>query len=317
MSRVALLVPRARAARRLRLDAHRGAHGHRDATTPARSPRATSASTATSGWYRSPGGYFVDFDPAWLLSGVTANGGPAQDQGVTCAPTDCPAVPNDNLVVDESDRVYVYFLPTDARGTVLTKHVDRLRRTRRSRPRSSRELVAGTSSLELFEPLSSGRLAERCTSTRSARSPSSTSRSSSNTGPASAWITTGRPIVVRGRVAVDDRRDGRHAAASPRAARRPATPAATSRRRGAGRPSRRARRHAASAAAGSGSPNMTTSGLSTESHTAQRGSGRRALVALARTRRAARGAASPWRASRVPRSARASRRARAGRRRSA
>jgi len=101
------------------------------------------------------GGYFVQFDPAWLLSGITANAAQAQDQGVTCAPRECEAVPNDNLVVDESGRTYVYFLPDGAHGTVLTKTSTGFKDTPVTAAQLS-ELVAGTGSLELFEPLESG-----------------------------------------------------------------------------------------------------------------------------------------------------------------
>ena len=104
---------------------------------------------------QSAGGYFVHFDPAWFLSGITANAAQAEDQGVTCAPRACEAVPNDNLVVDESDRTYVYFLPDDAHGTVLAKTSTGFRETSVTAAQLS-ALVAGTSSLELFEPLESG-----------------------------------------------------------------------------------------------------------------------------------------------------------------
>lgn len=102
-----------------------------------------------------PGGYFVHFDPALFLSGVTANVAQAEDQGVTCAPRDCEAVANDNLVVDESDRTYVYFLPDDVKGTVLTKTSNNFAGTTITAKQLD-EIVAGTSSLQLFEPLESG-----------------------------------------------------------------------------------------------------------------------------------------------------------------
>jgi hypothetical protein len=104
---------------------------------------------------QSPGGYLLHFDPAWLLSGITANAAQAEDQGVTCAPRDCEPVPNDNLVVDESPRTYVYFLPNDTRGTVLLKTSTGFKETSVTAAQLA-ELVAGTSSLQLFEPLDSG-----------------------------------------------------------------------------------------------------------------------------------------------------------------
>ena len=104
---------------------------------------------------RSPGGYELGFDPAWFLSGVTANAAAAADQGAQCEPTACPAVPNDNLVVDESNRVYVYLLPADVRGTVLTSSPTGFHETPVTAAQLA-QLVAGTSPLHLFEPLSSG-----------------------------------------------------------------------------------------------------------------------------------------------------------------
>ena len=102
-----------------------------------------------------PGGYFVHFDPAWFLSGITANAAQAEDQGVTCAPRDCEPVPNDNLSVDESGRTYVYFLPSTVHGTVLTKTSNNFADTTVSAAQLA-QIVDGTSSLQLFEPLESG-----------------------------------------------------------------------------------------------------------------------------------------------------------------
>ena len=107
---------------------------------------------------RSGSGYLLRFDPTWFLSGVTANVAQAEDQGTTCAPLSCPPVANDNYRVDEGHRVFTFLLPATTRGTVLVKNgqsggpfpattiaADALAR-----------LVAGTSSLKLFEPLTSG-----------------------------------------------------------------------------------------------------------------------------------------------------------------
>ena len=102
-----------------------------------------------------PGGYEVRFDPAWLLTGVTANTAAAEDRGLKCEPTACPGVPDDNLVVDESPRVYVYLLPAAARGTVLTSAPSGIEATPVTGAQLAR-LVAGTSRLKLFEPLESG-----------------------------------------------------------------------------------------------------------------------------------------------------------------
>jgi hypothetical protein len=59
--------------------------------------------------------YRLRFDPAWSLSGVTANVAAAED-GVI--PAGQP-VPNDNYVVNESHRLFTYVVPTSARVTVL------------------------------------------------------------------------------------------------------------------------------------------------------------------------------------------------------
>ena len=104
---------------------------------------------------RSPGGYEVRFDPAWFLTGVTANAAAAEDQGLKCEPTACPGVPDDNLVVDESSRVYVYLLPAEARGTVLTTSSSGFQPTTVTGSQLAR-IVGGTSALQLFEPLESG-----------------------------------------------------------------------------------------------------------------------------------------------------------------
>ena len=103
----------------------------------------------------SPGGYEISFDPAWYLSGITANAAEAADQGVRCEPSACPPVPNDSIVVDESHREYVYRLPATAPGTVLVRSPSGFH----ALPVTGRQLarlVDGTSTLELFEPLSSG-----------------------------------------------------------------------------------------------------------------------------------------------------------------
>ena len=103
----------------------------------------------------SPGGYELDVDPAFFLSGITANAALAADQGQTCEPSACPPVPNDNLVEDESHRVYVYLLPAGSHGTVLVKRATGIAEKRITGAQLA-GLVTGTSSLRLFEPLESG-----------------------------------------------------------------------------------------------------------------------------------------------------------------
>jgi hypothetical protein len=59
--------------------------------------------------------YELKFDPAWFLSGETANEAAAEDGAV--APGQ--PVPNDNYVVDEGHRLLTYRVPPDAKVTVL------------------------------------------------------------------------------------------------------------------------------------------------------------------------------------------------------
>ena len=102
--------------------------------------------------------YVLRFDPAWFTSGVTANVAQAADQGTHCRPSACPPVANDNYVVDEGHRRLTYIVPADVRGTVLTRKgsVGGPFPATRITVAQLAELVAGTSSLQLFEPLSTG-----------------------------------------------------------------------------------------------------------------------------------------------------------------
>ena len=68
---------------------------------------------------RKGSGYEMRFDPAWLLSGATANAAAAEDGAV---PAGQP-VPNDNYVVDEGHRLLTYEVPASAHVTALTKDV--------------------------------------------------------------------------------------------------------------------------------------------------------------------------------------------------
>jgi hypothetical protein len=64
-------------------------------------------------------GFELRFDPAWLLSGVTANTAAAEDGVVEPG----QPVPNDNYIVDEGHRLLTYLVPATAHVTVLTKGV--------------------------------------------------------------------------------------------------------------------------------------------------------------------------------------------------
>jgi hypothetical protein len=107
---------------------------------------------------RRDGHYELRFDPAWFLSGVTANVAQAQRQGTPCRPSACPPVANDNYVVDEGHRVLTYIVPAGVRGTVLTKRGSNGGPFPATSIRVAQlaQLVAAKSSLRLFEPLSSG-----------------------------------------------------------------------------------------------------------------------------------------------------------------
>src|SRR5258705_13908657 len=62
-----------------------------------------------------PGTFRFDlrFDPAWLLTGKTANQAAFEDTGSS-------DVPNDSYVVNESTRAYTFLVPADAQVRVLT-----------------------------------------------------------------------------------------------------------------------------------------------------------------------------------------------------
>jgi hypothetical protein len=60
--------------------------------------------------------YELKFDPAWLLSGITAQRAAVAD-GVL-RPGE--AVPNDNYTRDESHRVLIFRVPAGAHATILT-----------------------------------------------------------------------------------------------------------------------------------------------------------------------------------------------------
>ena len=64
--------------------------------------------------------YRMRFDPAWMLSGETANVAAAQDGAVEPG----EPVPNDNYVINEGKRLVTYFVSPDARVTVLKSGPD-------------------------------------------------------------------------------------------------------------------------------------------------------------------------------------------------
>ena len=102
--------------------------------------------------------YELRFDPAFFLSGVTANVAQAEDQQTPCQPSACPPVANDNYVVDEGHRLLTYLVPADVQGTVLTTSGSSGGPFPATTITAAElaQIIAGQSSLKLFEPLSSG-----------------------------------------------------------------------------------------------------------------------------------------------------------------
>ena len=97
--------------------------------------------------------YVMRFDPAWFLSGVTANKAAAEDGAVEPG----QPVPNDNYRVDESHRLYTYIVPANAKVTVVTNRGNPAQLG--ATPVSVAELariVEGKGTVSLFEPLDSG-----------------------------------------------------------------------------------------------------------------------------------------------------------------
>src|SRR6266516_3577214 len=62
-------------------------------------------------------GFEMRFDPAWLLTGKTANQAALEDTGSS-------DVPNDNYVVNESTRAYTFLVSPSAHVTVLKAGVN-------------------------------------------------------------------------------------------------------------------------------------------------------------------------------------------------
>jgi hypothetical protein len=97
--------------------------------------------------------YELRFDPAWFLSGITANTAAAEDGVVEPG----EPVPNDNYRVEEGHRLLTYLVSPTAAVTVLTRQGDPANFG--STPITVDELaklVAGGKPVELFEPLDTG-----------------------------------------------------------------------------------------------------------------------------------------------------------------
>ncbi len=97
--------------------------------------------------------YELQFDPAWFTSGVTANTAAAEDGKVEPG----QPVPNDNYVVDESDRTLKYLVRPGAHVTVLVNNDTGILSTPITVSELSEIARTGQSSRrKLFEPLESG-----------------------------------------------------------------------------------------------------------------------------------------------------------------
>jgi hypothetical protein len=97
--------------------------------------------------------YELRFDPAWFLTGRTANEAAAEDGAVEPG----EPVPNDHYVLEEGHRLLTFIVPDDAAVTVLTTAGDPPQITPTSITVAElAQIVGGTSSIELFEPLDSG-----------------------------------------------------------------------------------------------------------------------------------------------------------------
>jgi hypothetical protein len=95
---------------------------------------------------RKGGRYELRFDPAWFTTGATANDAAGE------------VVPNDNYVVDESRRTFLYLVPASTHVTVLTNG-KRAHGTLYATPVSVDELAQltrGEKPVKLFESLETG-----------------------------------------------------------------------------------------------------------------------------------------------------------------
>jgi hypothetical protein len=87
-------------------------------------------------------------DPAWVLSGMTANVAAAEDGAVEPG----QPVPNDHYIVDEGHRLLTYRVPVNAHVTVLKDSPD-------GKPITVAQLariVGNPNGTKLFEPISTG-----------------------------------------------------------------------------------------------------------------------------------------------------------------
>lgn len=102
---------------------------------------------------REAGRFELRFDPAWFMSGLTANVAAAEDGVVEPG----EPVPNDNYRIDEGHRLLTYLVAPNAHVTVLTRRGDPARfGATRITLADLVKLVRGATPVDLFEPLSTG-----------------------------------------------------------------------------------------------------------------------------------------------------------------
>ena len=94
--------------------------------------------------------YEMRFDPAWFLTGITANTAAHEDGAVDPG----QPVPNDNYVLDEGRRLLTYIVPATAHITVLT-NAGQITSTHVTVSQLA-DIVNGHSDLKLFEPIETG-----------------------------------------------------------------------------------------------------------------------------------------------------------------
>jgi hypothetical protein len=97
---------------------------------------------------RKGGRFEMQFDPAWLTSGLTASRAALADTGSS-------DVPNDNYVIEEGHRLLTYLVPSSAHVTVLANNGQGVSATPITVSELSR-IVNGGKHRKLFEPLDSG-----------------------------------------------------------------------------------------------------------------------------------------------------------------
>jgi hypothetical protein len=99
---------------------------------------------------RNGGRYELRFDPAMFTTGLTANTAAVEDGSIPAG----QSVPNDNYVVDESRRTFLYLVPPSTPVRVLTPKstVDGTPIT----VAQLADLLAGKTPVKLFEPLDTG-----------------------------------------------------------------------------------------------------------------------------------------------------------------